>query len=281
MDVIIYFKSLNIEKFGRVVQINRQYKVSIDKEERVSVPQSTEFKISLSPGDHWINVNLSRLLMYEPLLIQFIDDLQNSTSSGNVPIEIKTENNQEGILYFICKRNINYGDPFSQLILTCKNIFRNKKRFHKLVLKAVNESSYENEMRIDKEKNEIEEYLTFGTFTSLQRQIIIFEIIADLLLVPYGICLYNNYEGFAGLIGIPFVFVCTRALIQIAYYFKSKKMRKPNPMTIRIRTGLLVIVLVVVTYLTKGDLFVTLSSLFLLGIYTYIFYRTKSVFPKF
>ena|SRR5699024_1523462 len=106
MDVVIYFKSLSINKFGRTIQVNRQYKVSIDQEKSVDVPQRTEFKISLDPGNHSINVNLSRLLMDEPLLIQFIDDLQNSTSSGDVPIEIRAENNQESILYFICERNI-------------------------------------------------------------------------------------------------------------------------------------------------------------------------------
>lgn len=278
MDVIIYFKSLSLHKFGRTIQINRQYKVSIDQEKSVDVPQRTEFKLSLDPGNHWINVNLSRLLMYEPLLIQFIDDLQNSTSSGDVPIKIRTENNQKSVLFFICERN--YAKPFSQLIIAFKNIFRNKKKPHKITIKAVNKSSYENEVRVDNEKNEIEEYLAVGTFTFLQRQIIIFEIIADLLLVPYGIYLYNNYEGFAGLMGIPFILVCTRGLIQIVHYFKNTKLRIPNPMTVRIRTGLLVIVLVVMTYLTKGDLFVTLSSLFLLGIYTYIFYRSKSIFPE-
>src|SRR5699024_9983196 len=156
-----------------------------------------------------------------------------------------------------------------------KKIFRNNNKPHKLNVKAVNKLSYEKEVSVDKEKNETEEYLAVETFTFLQRQIIVFEIIADLLLVPYGIYLYDNYEGFAGLMGIPFVLVCTKDLIPIVHYFKSNKLKMPNSITVRIRTGLLVIVLVVMTYLTKSDLWVTLSSLFLLGTYTYIFYRSK------
>src|SRR5699024_1216258 len=94
------------------------------------------------------------------------------------------------------KHFINYIGLFSHLTMAFKKIFRNNNKPHKLNVKAVNKMNYEKEVSVDKEKNETEEYLAVETFTFLQRQIIVFEIIADLLLVPYGIYLYDNYEGF-------------------------------------------------------------------------------------
>lgn len=276
MSLYIYFKPIYFHsRDGQYMISPRLYDFLVNGHKESDYKMGETGNINLPSGKNTIQVKLSPLPKYYPIILRFLfDKIIPLAKSDRIEMEIGEDKGSIPI-YFVCENwSKSMSDEIKRWSLWIIKLILMKKRPRRLMLNEVSQETFYKQEEDPKAKQ-----VLFPKPSPSQKRLIFGEIIAGVLMAVFGIYLYSQpSDSLSGWGAVLFLSGLPSFPRLWGYFSKSILVFSPN--VLRFRCILYVGILGVIAYYTWNQpLAFTLSILFIV-VYAFVFFKAKRVARK-
>lgn len=227
-------------------------------------------KLDLPVGTYSLLVKTSPLPDFYPSIIKVWSKLKPQPKSNHVNIEIN-KNNEATALYVVCG---SWADSvagiFKRWFVWLFRLITFKKKPHQLLLTKVSKEEF-----IQQKEKPVAKSKYLPKIPEAKR-LILTKIILDVLMIPFGIYIYNQASGFAAYMGF-ILFLPIFGFVTQTGKFSN---RVPSYKSLRSLSVLNAIILATIAYFTLNQPFIFGFSMLFLCIYGFVFFKAKTLFQN-